>query len=788
MKNSIKDSINIRNIVAKYTKQWKWFLLCVVVAFVLAFFKIRYTNPEYGATAVIQIIEDNTAATELSAFKDLQVLGAGNKNKVEDEIESLVSRSNFVQVVKKLKLNLKIETIGKVINTEIYDGPCPFVIDFKTPDSILDYQEGSFFVEILSSNSYGFSRSEEESLATVSFDKVIDTDLGNVKLHVKEEIVEEYIGVKYKVSLTPTEATAAFYKNKVVIGKNGDMSNIVNLSVNSPNKKKSRDILNTLIMVYNNNAIINQKYLADRTEKFINNRISRIYSNLTAIDSTAEDFMESRGITDIASQSNLNMNLSAGSESELQDARVQQDIASSLTRAITNQRGYGLINSNLNNSALNTVVSSYNNLSLQRRQLLESTNELHPDVVQLTRRMNSLKTNIISTLNDISASYDLKVTNLSKQLAKSQSRLYSTPGNARALNEISRDQQNMASLYQYLIRKREEAQITAASTSPKCEILDAAYNPTLDPVSPNKPITYLAAIILGFLIPFSIIYVKELMDNKIRNKMELEKIVADIPILAEIPRINKESKIVQKIDRSVLAESLRILRTNLDYLIKSDNRMGESNVIFVTSSVSGEGKTFIASNLSLILANTDKKVLLIGADIRNPKLHTFFGDGNNQEESKTNLNDYLGLTEYLSDKKINLNDLIIPTEVGETKIDIIYSGRIPPNPSELLMSNRLKILLDEVSQLYDYIIVDTAPLVVVTDTLLISDCADQTIYVTRAGFTENEIIGHPIGLLAQGKVKNLSFVLNDVKQSDLGYGGKYGYGYGAPQKKWWKLF
>ena len=270
----------------------------------------------------------------------------------------------------------------------------------------------------------------------------------------------------------------------------------------------------------------------------------------------------------------------------------------------------------------------------------------------------------------------------------------------------------------------------------------------------------------------------------------MEKLTGDIPVLAELPNLSKkENSLVKLGERTVLAESLRILRTNLDYIIKSkkikDNR---GSIIYVTSSVSGEGKTLVASNLAMIFANTNKKVLLIGGDIRNPKIYQFYSGKNVDKlgEPTRNKGDN-GLTEYLVDKTLEGKDIISTMLAHEQTVDVIYSGKIPPNPAELLMNGRMKELLDSEVDEYDYIIVDTAPLMVVTDTLLISEFANQILYVTRAGMTELKVLEHPIKLHKEGKLKGLSFIVNGVKDSNLGYGGKYGYGYGKTTKKWWKF-
>ena len=275
------------------------------------------------------------------------------------------------------------------------------------------------------------------------------------------------------------------------------------------------------------------------------------------------------------------------------------------------------------------------------------------------------------------------------------------------------------------------------------------------------------------------------------NKVELEKTILNkAPVIAELPKISKkQSKLVNGMDRSVLGESLRILRTNLNYVLKKKANKENGSMILVTSSVPGEGKTFISSNLAMVFASARKKVLLVGADIRNPKLQNFYSDLASDMKSSKDLRSgpKKGLTEFLHDDSIEFKDTITPTVIKENKVDIVFSGKIPPNPSELLMGDRLKEFLNIAVENYDYVIVDSAPMLVVTDTLLISGHADQILYVTKAGVTDRKVLAYPIKLIEDKKVKNLSFVVNGVKETNLGYGGKYGYGYGKTTKKWWSF-
>lgn len=790
LQNFSGNSLDLKGLISTYSRYWRWFLASVILALGLAYVYIRYSIPEYAAQAKIQIIEEKSSTPDFSLFQDLNIFSGGT-NKVEDEIQIINSRSNLIEVVKELGINKKIVALGKIIDSEVYDKPPPFKISFIESDSLIDNSKFEFFVNLSTETTFGYSEKEDDPIKVYSFGKNIPSEIGDIVITPNTLNYENYRGQKFKVSINPVWKVAQGYQSKIRVSAASEFSNIINISLNDPIQKKAKDIINTLIGIYNKNAVDDKKAVADKTSDFINDRISDIYSNLSSVDQSAEDFKTGRGLTDIASQANLNLNVSAANEQELEDVRIQLDIASSMQDIVDNQSGYEILPSNvgLSDASIANTTAKYNELVSERKRLLKSSNEKNPVIVNLDQQLESLKRSMQSSLNSVTNNLNLRVNSLSSQLSQINSRIYSAPGNERALRDITRQQQTTESLYLYLLQKREESQIAFASASPKSQIIDNAYGLSEFPISPKRMITFMASFILGLFVPFSFIYLKDLLDDKVHNKIGLEKVVNNIPVLAEIPRVGKkEEKLVRKEDRSVLAESLRILRTNLDYIIKSSKSRGKKNLIFVTSSVSGEGKTFLSSNLAMIFANTNKKVLLIGADIRNPKLYTFFSERKDVDRlGKPKRNKNTGLTEYLFDNLLCWRDIVNPTLIHTNTIDVIYSGKIPPNPTELLMSDRINELFEQVSQEYDYVIVDTAPLMVVTDTLLIAEHASQILYVTKAGVTENKVLEFPLKLKREGKLKGLSFIVNNVKSSNLGYGGKYGYGYGKNVKKWWKF-
>jgi len=785
------NSIDISKIVASYTKHWKWFLLSIIIFAAGGLIYLRYAIPQFANAAKIQILEDNGSNPELSLFKDLNFLSGGG-NKVEDELEILNSRTSFIEVAYQLGLNVKFFELGNIKDSDLYD-EIPFELNFIKADSVVNNSKANFFINVTSSNKFEFQEDrdgDKSGIKTYSFGKTIKTLLGDIVVLPREADVSKLSGKKYKIEVIPLSKIAEYYKKNTIIEQSKEFSNIVNLSLKDPVPDRGRDILNALINNYNNNAIEDKKNVADKTSSFIEDRIAEIYSNLSNVDQTAQDFKTDRGLTDIASQASLNLTVGAENQQELQQVSTQYSIAASMQDYVESQDGYEVLPSNIGlaDASIAATTAKWNQLVSQRERLLESSNEKNPIIVNLDQELNGLKRSLQSSLNSMTNTLNLQVNNLSSQLSRLNSKIYSAPKNERALRDITRKQQTTESLYLYLLQKREESQITFASSSPKSKVIDFAYSDSFDPVSPNKPIILLASILLGFIIPFAGVYVSSLMDNKVHSKTGVEDIVKNIPVLAELPKLErKEAKMVESNDRSILAESFRILRTNLDYLLRTKNSSTHANIVLVTSSIPGEGKTFVSSNLVKILATTKKKVLLIGADIRNPKIYKFYNSSLAKETDSKPRHTNVGLTDYLFDEKFSSKQVIQNIDVGEEKIDVIYSGKIPPNPTELLMKDRFKDLLDEVADKYDYIVVDSAPVIAVSDTLLISNYVSQVIYVTKAGYTEKRILEVPIQLMKEGKFPNLAFVVNAVKNSDLGYGGKYGYGYGVKEKKWWQL-
>jgi len=780
------DSFDIGKVIKLYTRKWKWFLISLGVFLMAAIFYLRYAVPQYASLAKIQILlDENSKTPELNLFKDVNMLAANN-SRMDDEIEVLNSRSNFVQVAKNLRLNISFFVKGNIRDSELY-GNYPLKLNFLAPDSIIYNSNTNFFIEVVSPNEFKLTDDSGVSKQHL-FGNTVKTDAGNLVITPNINGFGNLVGQNYQIGIIPLFEVAEKYKKRTIIVQSKEYSSIIHLKLDDPVPDRGRAILAELINVFNQNAIKARKEVADKTSAFINDRITEIYSNLSDVDDTAENFKSDRGLADIASQASANISAGAESRRRLQDMSTQLSIANSMRDFLETQAGYETLPANigLQDNSIASTTDKYNQLAIERRRLLESSNEKNPTIVNLDKQLEGLKRSLQASLIGMTNNLNFQVSNLENQLSRINSKIYSAPKNERALRDITRQQQTKESLYLYLLQKREESQITFASKSPKSSIVDKPYSITYKPISPKPSVAILSALVLGLLIPVGIIYVNSLLDDKIHNKRELEDYIRNVPILAEIPKLKKkEVKLASISDRSVLAESLRILRENLDYLLKSKKNKDKSkkNIVFITSSVSGEGKTFIISNLASMIAATKKRVLLIGADIRNPKLQDYF---KNAKPHSTTENK--GLSEFLLDDELKAKEIIVSANKEELDLDIVLSGRIPPNPTELLSNERIGQLFEYGSVHYDYVLVDTAPVIPVSDTLLLSKYASQFIYVIKAGSTDKRVLDFPLKLKKEQKIANLAFVVNYVKGADLGYGGKYGYGYGVKKSFFKRVF
>lgn len=766
-----EEDNNLREEIDKYLFQWKWFVLGVIITLTGAFLYLRYSTPIYQSTATILVKDEKKG--EASILEDL---GSGTPGfssvNVEDEIQILKSKNLMSGVVDDLNLTTQYLLEGNIKTVELYNSQ-PFDFTFIGQDSLGNQgYSRQLEVEPISNSIYKIKEVSTETSSEHSFGDVVNLGFGKFTIVPNKTKLSEntsWTNKKYIVRLLPEFSAINKYQSALTVENTGRRSSVILLSMQSENSKKSEDILNNIIKQFNNDAIVDKNLVSENTFNFIAERLEIIQEELDSVETNKKEFQTENKITDIPSEAQLYVE----DIREIQKSRVEVETQLELIKYIKDyltdtNRSSDLLPANLSvtDSGIESSISEYNQLVIQRNNQLQTGTASNPIVINLNNQIDVIKSNILASLNNKTKSLEVKRRDIVNQQNTLDSKISSVPKNSLIFRDITRQQNIKENLFLYLLQKREETAISLAITAPSAKVIDDAYS-SKSPIFPKKKIIYSAAFILGLIIPFLIIYVKNLLDNKIHNRADVEKETKLIPILGEVPKIDtKESETVGTNDRSILAEAFRILRTNLSYFVKSI-KGEEKNIIFVTSTVKGEGKTFVAFNLALTLSTSDKKVLLIGSDIRNPQLHRYI---DRPEQSK-------GLSEYLYDEKVTIESVTDSYKINKKDISIILSGRIPPNPAELLMRDRFKNLLEEVKDKYDYVVVDTAPTMLVTDTLLISQHADFTVYVTRAEYTDKRLLKFPVELYHEKKLRNMAFVVNNVSVSNYGYGNKYGYGY-----------
>ncbi|CAH8286091.1 capsular exopolysaccharide synthesis family protein [Mariniflexile fucanivorans] len=772
---------NLKKSASIYLKRWFWFVLSILICLSIAYTKLRYTTPLYMASAKVMLLSDTDASSPDAIFKDLTFFADKEDAKVEDEMEVIMSRDFFIDIVKDLRLNVQHFNKGRIYESEIYKS-VPININFIESDSIIDQTNFSFYITIISNKEFEYRVDEDDDPKKVSFGEKIPTSFGGFIITPSSNNLAANFGVDIRTQISSVRYIAESLKSSVYIYQENKASKIINISIEDPIIDKAKDIVNTLILKYNEETMGQKNIKSINTAKFINERVEAIAKDLVGVDDSIVRFKTGNKLTNVADEASQFLTTSMQNEQLLEQSKMQLRQLNFMGASLGDVNSYTPIPSNLGLSdpTIVTLSSKYNELLIERDRLLKSAGEKNSVVIQLDQNLKSLKENLASSIQNSKKSLGIQINSFENQASMFNSKMFSVPGQESKLRGIERKQGIKEQLYLYLLQKREEAAISLTATSPSSKVIDQAYS-TGSPVSPNKKMIYIGALFLGFIIPFGFIYVSDLLDTKIHNKEDLEKEIKNITVLGEIPRIKStlkgnEKLLVEKNDRSILSESFRIVRTNFDYVRRGRSVENYDNIVFVTSTINGEGKSFFSINTALTMANTNKKVLLIGADIRNPQIH-FILTGESKPQNKT-----VGFTEFIVDKSVGVKDTISTYTVNDIELDILLSGKIPPNPAELLMSDRIKELFDYVSSEYDLVIVDTAPSMLVTDTLLISQYAGHTIYLTRADYTEKRILNFTKELHANKKLNGMMLVVNDVNQSNFGYGAKYGY-YGDHGKK-----
>lgn len=774
-----QEEINIQGMIEPFLRKWQWFVLSVVMVLFLTFIFLKIKSPIYKISSTILIKEAKSSGggkddLAMGLLGELSVFGGMGSNSVENELEILKSKKLMRDVVLKNNLQTSVYVLKSLGKKEVYKDKSPIVVriinenlEEKYPEKPIQLNIKGDTVELVSkelSNSLKTQFGREIKLPAVTF--VIDK---NKNFRPEKDLDYNHL----EISLASIDSRVSKLQEEYSVNLADKKATVIALNINVENVEKGKDILNELVKSYNADAIEDKDITTKKTLEFIDERIKLISEELGQVENKKQDFKQKNKLSDIDTEVKLGLETNADARKKQLEVETQMNINKALLNSVVHLNGNSLlpINTGVESAEINTGIDAYNRLVLEKNRLLENATDQHPAVAELNKQIQELKKNIINTLNKNKQSLEIANSEYATELAKIDGKISKVPYLEKIFRNIERTQQIKENLYLLLLQKREESAISLNISAPKARVVDVAYA-SEKPIAPKKIIYYIGALMLGLLVPFLIIYLRRLLNDKIITKQDLERLVKD-NILVELPSIPKNgSELVGINDLSSMAEAFRILITNLKF--KLPNREN-GRVVLVTSTVKGEGKTFVSINTALTLAGGKSRVVIIGADIRNPQLQRY------ERESRR----LKGLTEYLHGD-LDVQE-IIHQFPDNANMDIIYSGMIPPNPTDLLTNGRFGTLIEELRQDYQYIIIDSAPLLLVPDTLLIADTADATIYVSRSKHTKNDLIEFANKNIREHKIHNVGFILNDVNKHFFSYGHKYSYGYHKEKerKSWW---
>ena len=771
--NSPDSGFFLKELIERYIAQWKWFVLSLGIALALAFFYLRYSIPTYRAAISILVKDERKGgvANELSAFQDLGVL-ANIKNNVDNEIEVLRSRRMIEATILEMGLYITYINEGRLKSDEIYKNRNIDIIFSNLQENFFK-KEKSFVVKSISDTTYGLLGSNDK-IKVYKYGQLISTNFCNFKVVRRNDIETDPDSIttdfRTLVKINPLSRVVDSYRSRLNIALLNKNTSVIELSIVDPVKERAEDFLNTLYHIYTQDELDGKKQVSENTSRFIQERLNLMARALEGVEKESEDYKKQKGVTDIKSEAGLYLENSSSFQKEVMDAEIQLKIVNSVIEFARSNNKYNLFPTNVINSDENysSLIDQYNQLILERNRLLLYAKPGNPVLIGVEARIDALNSNILSSLARLKSSLDIKKKDLERQQAIVSSKISQIPTQEREVRVLARQQQIKEALYLYLLQKGEEIAISIALTAPNAKLIDAALA-SRTPVSPNKRMVYIIALLAGFMLPFLTIYMVDLLDTKVRTRRDLERKFI-MPFLGDVPKSASRGENLTATSRSSLAESLRIIRTNLDFMV-NHVPAGIGKTVFITSTFPKEGKTFLSVNISKAIALTGKKVLLVGMDLRNPRLSSYFDVP--QE----------GITSFLASDERNIDKYIVKLD-GFKDLYVLNSGIIPPNPAELIMTEKLGQMFEKFRKEYDYIIVDTVPLSIVTDTLLIAKYADAFVYVVRANYLDKRHLNYLEDTYSEKRLPHLALLLNYTDNARA-----YGYGPDFEKKSWLrKLF
>lgn len=792
---SKEENIDVKELLFKYLIHWPWFVGAVVACLIAAWVYLHISTPVYNISATVLIKDDKKggSAGMLSGLESLGLDGMiSSSQNIDNEIEVLRSKTIAKEVVEDLGLYISYTDKDEFPSRNIYK-TSPVQVSLTPQEADLLEEPMIVKMALQPQGSMDVTVKIDDDEYQKHFEKlpaVFPTDKGTLAFFLTPDSVlsskrtseETTASEKTTRNITATInkplAVAKWCCKNMTIEPTSKTTSVAVISLKNSNVQRGKDFINKLLEMYNINTNNDKNEVAQKTAEFINERIGIISKELGSTEKDLESFKRGAGITDLTSDAQIALTGSAEYEKKRVENQTQINLLQDLQKYMQNE-GYEVLPSNIGLQDLNlaAAINRYNEVLVERKRLLRTSTENNPTIINLDTSISAMKENVQVSLDRVLRGLFITKADLDREASRYSRRISEAPGQEREFVSIARQQEIKAGLYLMLLQKREENAITLAATANNAKIIDDAIADDA-PVSPKGKMIYLVALVLGVGIPVGVIYLLELTKFKIEGRSDVEKLT-NVPIVGDIPLTDEKQGAIAVFENqnNLMSETFRNIRTNLQFMLENDKK-----VILVTSTVSGEGKSFISANLAISLSLLGKKVIIVGLDIRKPGLNKVFNIPRKE----------VGITQYLANPEKNLMDLVQPSDVSKN-LYILPGGTVPPNPTELLARDGLDKAIETLKKNFDYVILDTAPVGMVTDTLLIGRVADLSVYVCRADYTHKNEYTLINELAENNKLPKLCTVINglDLKRRKYGYyygygkygkyygyGKRYGYGYG----------
>ena len=786
-----EEKVNIQELLFRYLIHWPWFVASVLFCVVCAFTYLKIATPIYNVSATV-LIKDEDKGGGATMASELEKMGLGGmmntKSNVDNEVEVLKSKSLALEVVEQLNLYVSYQNEDSWISKEMYR-TSPVLVSLTPQEADQLPKPMKVKMNLLTLGKMDVEIEVGEKKYQKHLDKlpaVFPTDEGTVAFLANSDTLVGKWGEVQHITATIGKpmTTAKGYSKALSIAPTSKTTSVVNISLQNSSTQRGKDFINKLIEVYNINTNNDKNEVAQKTAEFIDERIAIISKELGSTEQDLETFKRTAGITDLSSEAKIALEGNAEYEKRRVENQTQISLVKDLQRYLQGNE-YEVLPSNvgLKDEALASAIAKYNEMLMERNRLLRTSTENNPTIINLTSSIHAMRANVVASMDATLKGLQITKADLQREAKRFSQRISDAPTQERQFVSIARQQEIKAGLYLMLLQKREENAITLAATANNAKIIDAAI-PDEAPVAPKKMMFLMMAFVFGMGIPVFVIYLISLTKVTIEGRADVEKLTM-LPVIGDIPvadGLKGSSIAVIENQNNLMSETFRGIRTNLQFLLEEGQK-----VIMVTSTVSGEGKSFVSANTAISLSLLGKKVVIVGLDIRKPGLNKVFNLSTKEQ----------GITQFLTDPKRNIMDLVQQSDIN-SNLFILPGGAVPPNPTELLARKGLEEAVEQLKQHFDYIVLDTAPVGMVTDTQLISRVADLTVYVCRADYTRKSEFTLVNELDSTNKLPRISIVINGLDLNKkkygyyygygkygkyYGYGKRYGYGYGYGEQK-----